>query len=461
MHLLFSSFVRLPLAAALCLSLLACGGDDDDHNESLPPVAAPGDPSGTPGTGTPGGPPSSDPPPGESTPGNPAPVDPAPETPEDGPHLGAAPGDVLRVTIDTLHPTQMAVGMDQIYYHLARKQPDLGRFAPTSLGYLGDDDNDNYSRYLYRSERKRGDDYCADNGQGGLDERAYQPHTLRLIDPNTFACLDAPPQKGSDAAATLKTVVIGPRGRLYLTDGHHTFTTLNELADGGPSLPVWVRVVANFSDAADMPAFWARMAQAGYVWLRDADDRPITPDALPKHVALAHFQDDRYRSLVYLTRDLGYSNENVSEFAEFSWGSWLRAQGLDLNAYALTDLTRSRITVSDNGVAPRAGDSTTSLVAAVRDAALLMVSTDAQTPIGTGRTASDLGQRPPPDSASDWNDVLEDEVWRSDTNSSGRIRTAGKGWYAVKYRQCNGPAATQPACWLQRDPQSGSSLPVQ
>lgn len=419
-----STLARLPLTALICAVLAACGGSDDDHADTAPPIVSCADPV------------------------TPAPTSPAPDLEPASPYLGAQPDDVLKVLISELHPTQVAVGYDQIYYDLAHKQPDLGRYSPTSAGYLGDDADDNYSRYIYRSERKRGQDYCEDTGQGNLNDATYQPHTLRLIDPNTFQCTESAPEKGGERAALLKTVVVGPKGVLYLTDGHHTMTVLNELADGGSSLPVWVRVVANYSDAADMTDFWSRMDQAGFVWLRDAQNNPIDPSVLPEQVGLTNLQDDNYRSLVYLTRDLGYSNEQVPEFAEFLWGSWLRDQGLDLNAYTLTSLDRARVTVTDGKVAPRAGDATTSLVAAVRDAAIHMVSVAPQTRITDGRSASDLGQLAMPAAASIWNDVMEDDIWRADTNNSDRYRTAGKAWYAIKYRQCNGPAATQPACWL-------------
>ena len=364
------------------------------------------------------------------------------------PYLSARAGDVLDVGIGQLHPTQAVVGYDQIYAQLGRKQPDFTRYAPTAAGYLGDDDTDNYSRYLYRTEFERVDDYCADMGQTGADPAAYTPQTVRLIDPSTYRCKGPAPVAGSAAAASLKTVVIGPQGKLYLTDGHHTFTTLNELADGGPTLPVRVRVVANYSQTPDTAAFWKRMTGAGYAWLRDANGKGIAPSALPSRVALAAFQDDRYRSLVFLTRDLGYDNAKVSEFAEFYWGNWLRNNVIDLAAYDLRNLSRSRIAVTDGIAAPRAGDSTTSYPAAVRDAALRMIALNASTLVGPGRTAAQLGKLGPPARAGAWNDRLEENVWRSDTNSANRYRTAGAAWYAVKYRQCGGPAATQPACWL-------------
>ena len=364
------------------------------------------------------------------------------------PYVSSKVGDVLKVSIEQLHPTQAVVGYDQVYYHLGRKQPDFTRYTPTAAGYLGDDDTDNYSRYIYRSEYKRADDYCADNGQTGLDATSFKPQTVRLINPATYRCSGTAPAAGSASAALLKTVVIGPTGTLYLTDGHHTFTALNELTDGGPKLPVWVRVAANYSDTTDTKAFWKRMSDSGYAWLRDAKNNVIEPTALPEHVALASFQDDTYRSLVYLTRGMGYSNENVSEFAELYWGSWLRTNGVDLVAYNLRNLDRSRITLTNGVAAARADDSTTSYVAAVRNAALRMIALDSTAIIGGNRTAGDLGKLGVPATAAAWNDLLEEDVWRADTNSSARYRTAGKAWYAVKYRQCGGPAATKPACWL-------------
>ena len=414
--------------SVLCALLLAgCGGGSDAGTPPVaetPPVTVAPDP-GTPPTVT-------------------EPVAP-------NPLLSAVAGDVLKVAIQDLHPTQPSVGYDQIYYHLGRKQPDLTRFAATPAGYLGDDANDNYSRYLYRTERKRVDDYCADNGQGGVDDARYLPMTVRLIDPKTFACKDPVPTAGSTGAQVLKTVVVGRGGTLYLTDGHHTMTALNELADGGAALPVWVRVAANFSSAGSDSAFWDQMKAQQYTWLFDAQQRPITPEQLPAKVGLATMQDDPYRSLVYFTRGLGYDNSNVSEFAEFYWASWLRKNGFDLAAYTRTDLARARIEITAGKAVPRASDSMTSYVAAARDAALRMVALAVTDPVDGGRTAADLGKLAPPTAAGTWNDAMEEEIWRTDLNSSSRYRSAGKAWYAKRFRQCGGAASTAPACWLQSE----------
>lgn len=434
-----SSLILTVLAAFL---LTACGGGGGD----APAVAPWGLPAPT-APVTPAQPVA----PVVPDPGLPPVVEPAPGSGQalGSSYLGAVAGEVLRVRIEELHPTQPAVGYDQIYYHLGRKQPDLNRFTVTVAGYLGDDAEDNYSRYLYRTERKRADDYCADNGQGGIDDARYVPTTVRLIDPATFACKSAPPTAGSDAAQGLKTVVIGRSGTLYLTDGHHTMTALNELADGGGTLPVWVRVAANFSSAPSDSTFWDQMKAAQYTWLVDPQQQPITPEQLPTKVGLATMQDDPYRSLVYFTRGLGYSNTNVSEFAEFYWASWLRKNGFGLSAYTLTDLARARIEIVGGAPAPNGADSMTSYVAAARDAALRMVALADANPVDGGRTATDLGRLPAPTTAKPWNDVMEEEIWRADVNNTGRYRSAGKAWYAKQYRQCGAAASTAPACWLQ------------
>ena len=371
-----------------------------------------------------------------------------------GQYLQAQVGDVLKVRLGELRPTQPSVGYDQVYYHLGRKQPDLTRFTATQAGYLGDDATDNYSRYLYRTERKRADDYCADNGRGAIDDARYVPGQVSLVAGTGFAC--TVPESGPIAAAGLKTVVVGPEGQLYLTDGHHTFTTLWELADGGANLPVWVRVSGNFSNAADSATFWQRMQATKNVWLRDAQGNAITPDQLPQRLGLDQMGDDSYRSLVYLTRGMGYDNGSLPEFAEFYWGNWLRGQ-VTLSNYVLNGagnsanwvaaLKRARIELSGGAPVARSGDATNSYVAAVRDASIRMVALAPGAPVDGGMTAQDLGKLGNPAAAKPWNDLMEEDIWRTDLNSSNLYRTAGKAYYALMYRQCGGAASTQPACW--------------
>lgn len=220
-------------------------------------------------------------------------------------YRAAKPGELLQVPLRALHPTQAVVGYDQIYYK-------LGRFA--------------------QERNKLFDEYCEANGQG---ESASVPGDADLHKPDSFTCQN---QVGA-RSGEMKTVVVGPQGKLFLTDGHHTFTVLLEHPRGGESLNMWVKVTDNFSDSPDMASFWQRMAQAGKAWLRDGSGQVIDPQQIPGQLGLQHLANDPYRALVYFTREVGYdkprSGEVAPEFLEFYWGNWLRSvmalDGYDLN----------------------------------------------------------------------------------------------------------------------------------
>lgn len=221
-------------------------------------------------------------------------------------YRAAKPGELLHVPLAALHPTQAAVGYDQIYYK-------LGRFA--------------------QERNKLFDEYCEANGQG---ESHKVPAHADLHQPESFSCQDQVGARSSE----MKTVVIGPQGKLFLTDGHHTFTVLLEHPNGGKQLDMWVRVTDNFSDSSDMASFWQRMAQARKVWLKDGNGQAIDPQQIPAQLGLAHLGNDPYRALVYFTREVSYdkprSGAVAPEFLEFYWGNWLRSQ-LSLETYDLSD----------------------------------------------------------------------------------------------------------------------------
>ncbi|MFJ1644348.1 ParB/Srx family N-terminal domain-containing protein [Streptomyces sp. NPDC088258] len=260
----------------------------------------------------------------------------------------AKAGDLLDVTLDQLHPTQPAIGFDQIYYK-------LGRYTSTKDEANGD-------------LNKRFDDWCETNGQ---EKAATVTSGAVLTDPSSFTCSVPVGEETDETRAAMKTVVVGPGGVLYLTDGHHTLTSFLETPGGGPRTHIRLRVVDNLSGLSSA-AFWQTMREKKWVWLRDENDRPITTDQLPQHLGLAYFHDDRYRSLVYFTRDIGYqAPSDAAEFLEFQWGTWLRER-VDLNAYDLT--------------APA------SYLTAIRTASETMSATPGDTVIADGRTADELGR---------------------------------------------------------------------
>jgi hypothetical protein len=86
------------------------------------------------------------------------------------------------------------------------------------------------------------------------------------------------------------------------------------------------------------------MQTRGWVWLRDANDSPITPDDLPAQLGLAGFGNDPYRGAVYFARDIGYQQlPEIAAFQEFYWGRWMRESGnvaLDPSAYDLNSLSQ-------------------------------------------------------------------------------------------------------------------------
>ncbi|WP_435194005.1 ParB/Srx family N-terminal domain-containing protein [Streptomyces sp. NRRL F-5630] len=278
----------------------------------------------------------------------------APQAGAATPTPAARPGDLLAVRLDQLHPTQPSVGKDQIFYK-------LGRYGSPKDEQAGD-------------VNKRFDDWCETNGQGGAKK---VPPGARLADPASFTCAIPLGQETDESRAAMKTAVVGPGGRLYLTDGHHSLTSFWEAADGGPGTSLRLRVQADFSELSQS-AFWDEMRARHWVWLRDEHGAPVTTDQLPTRLGLSRFHDDPYRSLVYFTRDIGYTApEDAAEYLEFLWGDWLRER-LDLGAYDLDDPA--------------------SYLQAVRDASELMVAADPDEVIADGRTAAELGR------LDEWND---------------------------------------------------------
>ncbi|WP_406115282.1 ParB/Srx family N-terminal domain-containing protein [Streptomyces sp. NBC_01014] len=303
-------------------------------------------------------------------------------------------GELLDVTLDQLRPTQPAVGFDQIYYK-------LGRYTSTK-----DEANGDFN--------KRFDDWCETNGQ---EKAASVKPGARLSDASSFTCTVPVGKETAETRAAMKTVVVGPGGVLYLTDGHHSLTSFMEAPDGGPKTHIRLRVVDNLSGLSTA-AFWKTMQENKWVWLRDENNRPITTDQLPQHLGLAYFHDDRYRSLVYFTRDIGYqAPDDAAEFLEFQWGTWLRER-VDLGAYDLS--------------APA------SYLSAIRTASETMSATPGDTVIADGRTADELGRM------KEWNNGKK-ATGGEFGKLSAPITDAkpGKLAYALDYRAAI-PAA--PAC---------------
>lgn len=168
-------------------------------------------------------------------------------------------------------------------------------------------------------------------------------------------------------------------------------------------------------------------------------------------------QEDRYRSLVYFTRDIAYKNGNLPEYAEFLWGDWLRRQaaagqlpGLDAYLMATPATPEQILAASTLNKALQTGGSDTSYAAAVRDASLKMSALQDTDLVFEDRDATALGRITLEADAASGSvtkaarDTLE-ELPRNDVKSDGSPRGAGKLWFAVNYRHCGKPASG--TCW--------------
>ena len=214
-------------------------------------------------------------------------------------YCAAAVDDLLDIRLADLRPTQPSLGYDEVYYRLGRYT--LGKGAADQLL----------------------DQWCATNGQQTL--QSATPGAT-VSDPASFTCAVAVGAETDESKVPMKTVVIGPGGQLYLTDGHHTLTSFWEAPGGGPDTRIRLRVTGNLS-TLQPDAFWREMTDRGWTWLRDADGNPVAPEQLPTSLGLKQFANDQYRGVLYFVRDVGYSQDDDSPaFQEFYWGQWLRNQ---------------------------------------------------------------------------------------------------------------------------------------
>ncbi|WP_220700528.1 ParB-like protein [Mycetocola lacteus] len=269
-------------------------------------------------------------------------AEPAPVLTSPSELLAAKTDDLVDLRIGDIRPTQPSVGFDEVYYK-------VGRYT------MGKD-----------ALNKGLGDWCEANGQG--DVASAQPGAT-IDNAASFTCTIPLGQETADSLAAMKTVVIGPGGLPYLTDGHHTLTSFAETPGAGLNTPLRLRVMGNLSNLSETD-FWAKMQENGWTWLKDVNGKTITPQQLPKSVGLKNFQDDPARSLLYFTRDIGYTAGTIP-FQEFIWGDWLRTSGVDLSGWN-----------------PTSAESTLAIVKTISEA---QVAAGQDTVIAGGYTGKQLG----------------------------------------------------------------------
>ena len=124
-----------------------------------------------------------------------------------------------------------------------------------------------------------------------------------------------PSQLRASLLGDIEPVVIGPGGALYLTDGHHTFTALENSSYGATDPLVYVNVIANYSNLTTAQ-FWAQM-EASNLLLPLNDGVPQTvnlSNGSPIPTSLTGLTEDIYRGLEYSI----LKNKNSKLFATTS-----------------------------------------------------------------------------------------------------------------------------------------------
>jgi len=109
----------------------------------------------------------------------------------------------------------------------------------------------------------------------------------------------APSQLQGNLLTAIEPVVIGPGGKLYLTDGHHTFTALeNSIYGNNPN--VFVNVVANYSNLTTSQFFQTMQSQNLLLPLNDGVPQTVnTATGAPLPTSLTGLTSDPYRGLEY------------------------------------------------------------------------------------------------------------------------------------------------------------------
>jgi hypothetical protein len=122
---------------------------------------------------------------------------------------------------------------------------------------------------------------------------------------------------GEFLASHMIPVVLGPKGRRYVTDHHHLARALHE--EGVKQ--VATTVVLDLS-RLELEAFWVVLDNRGLMHPFDAQGRRQAYGDIPR--SIEELVDDPYRSLAgELRRGGGYAKD-TTPFSEFLWADFLR-----------------------------------------------------------------------------------------------------------------------------------------
>jgi len=109
-----------------------------------------------------------------------------------------------------------------------------------------------------------------------------------------------PGQLQANLLTDIEPVVIGPGGQLFLTDGHHTFTALQDSIYGPSNPTVFVNVIANFSNLTTAQFFQMMQQQNLLLPLNDGVPQTVNfATGAPIPTSLTGLTSDPYRGLEF------------------------------------------------------------------------------------------------------------------------------------------------------------------
>ena len=321
-------------------------------------------------------------------------------------------GDIIELKLNQIKACQPAIGKDQVFYK-------VGRFD--GVNWVPEGDKPVAGR-TFSDDEKLFDDVASANGQKVDQAKIFRLSNSAPGDPESYLVIDEDRQIIAPGTMpdAMKTVVIGPDGNNYLTDGHHTVNTFSTIKRGGMNdFSLNLVVEANRSKLKDqnnngssMDEFWKKMANEGNAWLKvlrnnkpgyrylkgvnGSNDsykvKSIDLDSfegqLPQKMKPNAFKDDPYRAIINFTRGIAWESPKETKaeglpFLEFYWSEEIQSainegeKKLDVHTnksiYDLNDLN--------------------SYVSAIQTISDWIINLSAKEVIGTsGFTAREMGQ---------------------------------------------------------------------
>jgi len=115
--------------------------------------------------------------------------------------------------------------------------------------------------------------------------------------------------------------IIGPEGKFYMLDKHHTARALFEANVDDDLKVMTCEIKYSWVDSEEV--FWEKMVTNNLLWLYDQKGLfPMTPEVIPTSISL--LLDDPYRTLAWLVRSKGGYGKVAAHFAEFQWANFFR-----------------------------------------------------------------------------------------------------------------------------------------